>query len=137
MQEHEDHTPEEGVEPPADEAPGSGAEAPGPEPHSEEAAELTVDDILGAAPEDADVPEEEQPSSEKNPYLEDLRRITAEFANYRKRTEANRELEVQRATAKVIEPLLDVLDDLDRADAHGDLEPGTAFHTIAQKIRTT
>ena len=31
--------------------------------------------------------------------------------------------------------LLPVLDDLDRAEQHGDLEEGTAFATIAQKIR--
>lgn len=134
MQEHEDHTPE-GVEPPADATPGPEAQAPGPEPHSEEETDLTVDDILNAG--EAGAAEEGAGETEDNPYLEDLRRLTAEYANYRKRTEANREVEVQRATAKVVEPLLAVLDDLDRAEVHGDLEEGTAFHTIAQKIRGT
>ncbi len=70
-----------------------------------------------------------------NPYLEDLRRISAEYANYRKRTEANAEIEKQRAKAAAVNSLLSVLDDLDRAEAHGDLEEGSAFATIAQKIR--
>lgn len=70
-----------------------------------------------------------------NPYLDDLRRLTAEYANYRKRTEANAEVEKQRAKAAAVSPMLTVLDDLDRAEAHGDLEEGTAFATIAQKLR--
>ncbi|WP_449278489.1 nucleotide exchange factor GrpE [Leucobacter sp. GX24907] len=76
-------------------------------------------------------------TEEESSYLEDLRRITAEYANYRKRTEANAVLEKQRATAAAVSSLLGVLDDLDRAEAHDDLVEGTAFHTIAQKIRGT
>src|SRR5690606_27364462 len=41
------------------------------------------------------------------------------------------------AQAAVVTPLISVLDDLDRAEKHGDLEEGSAFATIAQKIRTT
>ena len=37
----------------------------------------------------------------------------------------------------VVSSLLTVLDDLDRAEQHGDLVEGSAFATIAQKIRTT
>ena len=135
MTQHEDNTPEDdGVDASAEHS-GSEAEASGPEPHSAEENDLTVEDILGEAQTDdaknADADEAE------NPYLEDLRRLTAEYANYRKRTEDNRELDVQRAKAQVIEPLLGVLDDLDRAEQHGDLVEGSAFLTIAQKIRAT
>lgn len=141
MTQHEDLTPENGENPSAEEQqPGSGAGAPGPEPHSAEEGDLTVEDILGAE-QSAEAKGEgaaaNEAAEEENPYLEDLRRLTAEYANYRKRTEDNRELEEQRAKAKVIESLLTVLDDLDRAEAHGDLVEGTAFLTIAQKIRTT
>lgn len=140
MTQHEDLTPENGENPSAEEQqPGSGANASGPEPHSADEGDLTVEDILGT--EQSDEAREEGNAAgeaeEENPYLEDLRRLTAEYANYRKRTEDNRELEEQRAKAKVIESLLTVLDDLDRADAHGDLAEGSAFLTIAQKIRTT
>ncbi|MGD9607570.1 MAG: nucleotide exchange factor GrpE [Leucobacter sp.] len=78
---------------------------------------------------------EESDGEEASDHLEDLRRLSAEYANYRKRTEANAEVEKQRATAAAISGLLPVLDDLDRAEQHGDLEEGTAFATIAQKIR--
>lgn len=62
--------------------------------------------------------------------------MSAEYANYRKRTEANAERDKFRATASAVMPMLGVLDDLDRAEKHGDLVEGTAFATIAQKIRT-
>ena len=122
-----------------DEVPGSGpgseANASGPQPQNGDSQndELTVDDILGAEQtEDAVAADAE---GAENPHLDDLRRLTAEYANYRKRTEANAAIEKQRAIAAAILPLLPVLDDLDRAEKHGDLEEGTAFATIAQKLR--
>ncbi|WP_157000845.1 nucleotide exchange factor GrpE [Agromyces laixinhei] len=89
--------------------------------------ELTVDDILNAA--NAEV---QEPSDE---HLADLKRITAEYANYRKRTEANREVERERAVGAAVAVLLPVLDDLDRAEKHGDLEGDAPFATIAAKLR--
>jgi molecular chaperone GrpE len=88
---------------------------------------LTVDDILNAA--QAEVRE---PSDE---HLADLKRVTAEYANYRKRTEANREIERERAVGAAVGVLLPVLDDLDRAEKHGDLEGDAPFATIAAKLR--
>lgn len=137
MTQHEDNTPEDdGVDASAEHS-GSEAEASGPEPHSAEENDLTVEDILGEAQTDDAKNADADADEAENPYLEDLRRLTAEYANYRKRTEDNRELDVQRAKAQVIEPLLGVLDDLDRAEQHGDLVEGSAFLTIAQKIRAT
>jgi len=69
--------------------------------------------------------------------LADLQRVTAEYANYRKRTEANREIERERAVGDTVKGLLPVLDDLDRAEKHGDLEEGGAFTTIAAKLRAS
>ncbi|GAA2448127.1 nucleotide exchange factor GrpE [Agromyces soli] len=94
---------------------------------SADEAELTVEDILNAA--EAEVAE---PNDE---HLADLKRVTAEYANYRKRTEQNRELERQRAVGQAVAALLPVLDDLDRAEKHGDLEGDSAFATIAAKLR--
>lgn len=88
---------------------------------------LTVDDILSAA--QAEV---QEPSDE---HLADLKRVTAEYANYRKRTEANREIERERAVGAAVAVLLPVLDDLDRAEKHGDLEGDAPFATIAAKLR--
>lgn len=89
--------------------------------------ELTVQDILDAADLEA-----ADPSSE---HLADLKRVTAEYANYRKRTEANRQIERERVTGEVVKVLLPVLDDLYRAEKHGDLEGDSAFATIAAKLR--
>jgi molecular chaperone GrpE len=68
--------------------------------------------------------------------LADLQRVTAEYANYRKRTEANREIERERAVGDVVKVLIPVLDDLDRAAKHGDLEEGGPFTAIATKLRS-
>ena len=123
---------------------GSSAGADAAAPAGAESAQsddLTVDDILGAEQTSdaaaASGDAEAGAADEANPYLEDLRRLSAEYANYRKRTEANAEVEKQRATAAAVTPLLPVLDDLDRAEQHGDLVEGSAFATIAQKIRST
>ena len=51
----------------------------------------------------------------------DLQRITAEYANYRKRTDRDRAMATVAGKAAVIGELLSVLDDLDRAEQHGDL----------------
>lgn len=66
--------------------------------------------------------------------LADLQRVTAEYANYRKRTEANREAERERTVGEVVKVLLPVLDDVFRAEKHGDLVEGP-FLAIAQKLR--
>ncbi len=66
--------------------------------------------------------------------LADLQRVTAEYANYRKRTEANREAERERTVGEVVKVLLPVLDDVFRAEKHGDLVEGP-FLAITQKLR--
>jgi molecular chaperone GrpE len=91
--------------------------------------ELTVQDILDAAEREVAEPSDE--------HLIDLKRVTAEYANYRKRTENNREVERERVVGDVAKLLLPVLDDLDRAEKHGDLAADTAFATIAAKLRGT
>ena len=68
-------------------------------------------------------------------HLEDLRRVTAEYANYRRRVERDRVVERERAVGDAARAILPVLDDLDRAEAHGDLAEGGPLTTIAQKLR--
>jgi len=62
----------------------------------------------------------------------DLQRITAEYANYRKRVDRDRELVVRNAKASVLTEMLTVLDDIDRADRHGDLTG--AFKAVAERL---
>lgn len=145
MANEEQRTPGMGDEVPAAAGPEGTPSGPAPQAGDSASAgdaDLTVEDILNneqsdaaaAGNEGAEVTEE---VAKANEYLEDLRRVNAEYANYRKRTEENRAIEQRRATAAVLTPLLAVLDDLDRAEAHGDLAEGTPFQTIAQKLRTS
>ncbi|MEU7630326.1 nucleotide exchange factor GrpE [Nocardia sp. NPDC049220] len=65
----------------------------------------------------------------------DLQRLTAEYANYRRRVERDRKAAIDTAKASVVTELLGVLDDLDRARAHGDLESGP-LKSVADKLAT-
>ena len=65
----------------------------------------------------------------------DLQRVQADFANYRKRALRDQQLIADRAKAGVIAQLLGVLDDLDRARSHGDLESGP-LKSVADKLAT-
>lgn len=69
--------------------------------------------------------------------LADLQRVNAEYANYRRRTEAGREVERERTTGAVLASLLPILDDLDRAEKHGDLPEDSGFGQVASKLRAT
>jgi molecular chaperone GrpE len=63
----------------------------------------------------------------------DLQRLTAEYANYRRRVERDRVTAIENAKAAVVSDLLVVLDDMDRARAHGDLESGP-LKSVADKL---
>ncbi len=65
--------------------------------------------------------------------LADLQRLQAEFVNYRKRVERDRNLARDNATSAVIEALLPALDDIELARQHGDLASGP-FAAIAEKL---
>ena len=62
----------------------------------------------------------------------DLQRLQAEFVNYKKRVERDRQLIAENATYKVLTPIVDVLDTIDRAREHGDLDPG--FQAVADQL---
>jgi len=62
----------------------------------------------------------------------DLQRVSAEYANYRKRVDRDRALVGEQATGSVLASLLPVLDDLDRAREHGDLVG--PFGTVADQL---
>lgn len=51
----------------------------------------------------------------------DLQRVTAEYANYRKRVDRDRGVAAEQTTGNVLGALLPIMDDLDRAREHGDL----------------
>jgi molecular chaperone GrpE len=64
-----------------------------------------------------------------------LQRVKAEYDNYRKRSVRQEQLAAERAKAAVVAQLLGVLDDLDRARSHGDLESGP-MKSVADKLTT-
>ncbi len=66
----------------------------------------------------------------------DLQRLQAEYVNYKKRVDRDRELHHRIAVSSVIEALLPVLDDIHLARQHGDLEVGP-FAAIADKLEGT
>jgi len=116
---------------------GSEAQVSDPEPQEgDEGEDLTVDDILGSA-QNADAAAEDAVLADlESALLTDLKRLQAEYANYRRRTEDQREREIERAKGEAVKGLLPVLDDLDRATKHGDLVEGTPFAAIGDKVRS-
>ena len=90
------------VRPPASWGPGLQGQAPAEQP----------------APSEQPAPVDPDRSAE---LMADLQRISAEYANYRKRVERDRVAVVEMATAGLLSALLPLLDDVDRARSHGDL----------------
>jgi len=106
------------------------AEGPDVEVSPEEGAPFTEEDLAFLATGQETEPAVDQEAE----LLADLKRVQAEFVNYRKRVDRDRETGRELAIAEVVSSLLPVLDDLDRAEAHGDLEEGPLV-VIVQKLR--
>ncbi|GJF12242.1 protein GrpE [Mycolicibacterium cyprinidarum] len=90
-----------------------GPASPGPDPE----ASAVSDDIQGEAAE----------------LIADLQRVQADFTNYRKRALRDQQVAAERAKGHVVTQLLPVLDDLDRARAHGDLDSGP-LKSVSDKL---
>ena len=63
---------------------------------------------------------------------EDLQRVTAEYANYRRRVERDRVLVVDQAAERFAAQLFPIVDDIERARDHGDLTG--AFKVVADRV---
>ncbi|GAA5019924.1 hypothetical protein GCM10023258_08030 [Terrabacter aeriphilus] len=68
--------------------------------------------------------------------LADLQRLQAEYVNYKKRVDRDREVIRHTAVGSVVESLLPVLDDIHMARQAGDLAGGP-FAAIADKLEAT
>ncbi|WP_322778236.1 nucleotide exchange factor GrpE [Frankia sp. Cas4] len=64
----------------------------------------------------------------------DLQRLKAEFDNYRRRVERDRQVMAEQATGKLLAVLLPTLDDIGRARDHGDLEG--PFKAVAESLES-
>ncbi len=100
----------------------AGAERAG----AERAGAERADEAARAA---ADLQAAEQQLAERTA---DLQRVTAEYANYRKRVERDRAAVREQAVANVLSGLVPVLDDIGRAREHEELVGG--FKSVAESL---
>jgi len=113
----------------------AGAQAP--EGAAEAAAEMAAEgEAEGAEPLSAD--DEAILDAASRDLVADMRqdmlRAQAELVNFRRRVERDREANREAVVAEVVRSLLPALDDLARAEKHGDLAEGPMV-IVAQKIR--
>lgn len=108
--------------------------APVDEAHDSEDALAQAEQILNdAAGQEGQAPSATDAEAE---LRNDLLRLQAEYVNYRRRVERDREAVRDLAVQSVLASLLPVLDDLDAARKHGDLDEGP-FAAVAKKLDTT
>jgi molecular chaperone GrpE len=91
---------------------------------TEETTEQVVEDVV-------------EPGQEADPVATltaDLQRLQAEYANYRKRVERDRAVAHESAVGAVLTELLALLDDVDRAEQHGELTGG--FKAVADQLNS-
>ena len=112
-----------------------GVEEPkGPQETAAPEAPADAGPVDGAAAEAAE-PEEDALSTARREAAErtaDLQRLQAEFLNYKRRVERDRDLVRENAVFAVLSPMLDVLDSIDRAREAGELEGG--FKGVADQL---
>jgi len=115
-------------EPQATAAPEPGAAA---EPDSWTDYAMEDANLSGDAPPDfvADIDKAQQDIVD---LTADLQRLQAEYVNYKRRVDRDRELVKQNAVFQVLAGLLPVLDDIDRAREHGEVEGG--FKAVADSL---
>jgi molecular chaperone GrpE len=63
---------------------------------------------------------------------DDLQRVTAEYANYRRRVDRDRSLVADQAAERFAAQLFPIVDDIQRARDHGDLEG--PFKVVADRV---
>jgi molecular chaperone GrpE len=86
-----------------------------------------------------EVAPEPEPDDRVAELTADLQRVSAEYANYRKRVDRDRVAVVEVATAGLLSALLPLLDDVERARLHGDLDGafksvGEGIEAVAEKL---
>lgn len=108
----------------------------------QETAAPTEDPAAGTAEAPAEVGAEAEQAAEEDELGQarreaaertaDLQRLQAEFLNYKRRVERDRDLVRENAVFAVLSPMLDVLDSIDRAREAGELEGG--FKGVAEQL---
>ena len=131
------HAPDDGAQAPAEpvETPEVST-GPAPGSFGEEAAEMANETEVEAPAEgDGDVELEDDLTAARRDLADlttDLQRLQAEYLNYKRRVERDRELVRENATYAALAPIVDVLDTIDRAREHGDVDGG--FKAVADQL---
>lgn len=124
------------VEPEVDEV-----EQPVSTPEGEAEGAAARDAVADEAAEAESAEEAETPEQalqrELDERTDDLKRLNAEYTNYRRRSDRERQSVSESAKASVLSALLPILDDLELAKQHGDLEEGSALEKFGSKFRET
>lgn len=118
---------EEAADPTAQQAP----EVDGTAPSGDEAAGTDSGDNAEADAQDAETPEQSL-QRQLDERTADLQRLQAEYVNYRRRVERDRASSRNQGKVDVLKSLLTVLDDLGRAEQHGELVGG--FKAVSDQI---
>ena len=100
---------------------------------AEAAVEDAARDITDEAAAGEDASAENSLEAQLAERTEDLQRLNAEYTNYRRRTERDRQAVIETSKAKVLADFLPILDDLELARQHGDLNEGP-LKAIADKL---
>lgn len=119
-----------------DPSPESQDEAVTPEPEEQETPAPPAEGPAGAT--DAADPADDELAAarrELGERTDDLQRLQAEFVNYKRRVERDRDLIKQNATYAALAPITEVLDTIDRAREHAPLEDG--FKAVAEQLERT
>ena len=91
-----------------------------------------VDDVAGEPGAEETAPDPAQLEQALAERTLDLQRLQAEYVNYKRRVDRDRELVRENATYTALAPIVDVLDTIDRAREHGDLDDG--FQAVADQL---
>ena len=86
-----------------------------------------------ATPEEPEEPAEPSLEQQLAERTADLQRLQAEYVNYKRRVERDRAFVRVQGEASVLRSLLTVLDDIGRAEEHGQLEGG--FKAVADALQ--
>jgi molecular chaperone GrpE len=129
---HDESTP--AGEPQETAAPAPDAAGPAPDAVVEGEAGTEGGDMAGDTPTDL-VADLAQAQADVANLTGDLKRLQAEYVNYKRRVDRDRELVKQNATFAALSGMLPVLDDIDRAREHGELEGG--FKAVADSLERT
>ncbi len=118
----EERPQDTGAAPPAGEPPAgeTETEAEAAEEQAEQEVEQEVEDDLTVA------------QRAVGELTGDLQRLQAEFVNYKRRVDRDRELIRENATYAALTPIIEVLDTIDRAREHAELDGG--FKAVADQL---